>query len=460
MKKSLILLLILILVLPTIFSLNLIIEKQSTNEVLISGLDSPATFDLSIKNLGQPDSILFYNLLGFRMFPAGTTRIETGETKNIQLRISPIGQFDYRGYYSFDYYIQGQDGSELTRQLRFKIIDFPEAFEVGAQKFNPESNSLEIYVENKVNFNFEDLKINFSSPFFELEKLTPLGAYEKKTFEIELNKEDFKELTAGFYTLNAEITAKDKTTNVQGTMEFEEKEIVTTVERDYGFFVDTKIIEKVNEGNTPINSETIIKKNIISRLFTSFEPRPDIAQRKGFVVTYSWDKQIQPGQSLRIAVTTNWFFPFIIIVFIIVVVVLAKQYKKTDLILRKRVTFLKAKGGEFALKVTVVARAREHIDRVNIIDQLPPLVKIYEKFGGEPPTRVNTKTNRIEWNFNKLEQGESRTLSYVIYSKIGVLGKFALPSATAIYDRDGKIHESQSNKAFFVAEQSKRDLVE
>jgi len=49
-----------------------------------------------------------------------------------------------------------------------------------------------------------------------------------------------------------------------------------------------------------------------------------------------------------------------------------------------------------------------------------------------------------------------RTLTYIIYSKVGVLGKFALPTATAVYEKDGEIHETESNKAFFIAEQLKK----
>ena len=40
------------------------------------------------------------------------------------------------------------------------------------------------------------------------------------------------------------------------------------------------------------------------------------------------------------------------------------------------------------------------------------------------------------------------------------MGRFALPSATAIYQRMGKIKDSESNKAFFMAEQKTADDVE
>lgn len=88
------------------------------------------------------------------------------------------------------------------------------------------------------------------------------------------------------------------------------------------------------------------------------------------------------------------------------------------------------------------------------------MVKIYERFGAEKPTRINEKDRRIEWNFEKLESGETRVISYIIYSKIGVLGRFALPSATAIYEHEGNISEAQSNRAFFLAEQNSKEIEE
>ena len=130
---------------------------------------------------------------------------------------------------------------------------------------------------------------------------------------------------------------------------------------------------------------------------------------------------------------------------------------KTNVSLRKKITFVRAKGGEFALKVSVIVHAKKYVEKVSVIDRLPGLVKIYERFGGEHPNRIDEDKKRIEWDFEKLEAGESRLISYIIYSKVGVLGKFALPAATAIYEKEGEINESTSNKAFFIAEERKKD---
>jgi len=82
--------------------------------------------------------------------------------------------------------------------------------------------------------------------------------------------------------------------------------------------------------------------------------------------------------------------------------VFAKKFSKRNMNLRKKVTFVKAKGGEFALKVSLFVHAKKYIEKVQIIDRLPSLVKIYEKFGGETPTKVDEANKRIEWNFRKI----------------------------------------------------------
>lgn len=459
MKKIFVLLLVMFL-LPTIVAINLGIEKQSTNEVMIVDLNKPAIFDLNITNFGASDNFMFYSFFGSSMYPRGTVRIESGETKDVQIQIYPSENFKDRGTITFDYFIRGNDGSEIKEQLTIKMINLEDAFEIGSGELDPESSSLEIYIHNKVNFNFDGLDARFSSAFFDFEETFSLTPNERKNFNVKLNKEDFKKLMAGFYTLNAEIAVEELKVNIEGIIKFVEKNIVTTTKKDYGFVINTKIIEKKNEGNVLTISETVIKKNIISRLFTSFSPEPNYVEREGLVIYYTWNREIKPGETLEIIVKTNWLFPLLIIFFIIAIVILAKQYVRTNLVLKKKISFVRAKGGEFALKVSIIVHAQKYIEKVNIIDRLPSLVKIYERFGSEKPFRVDEKNRRIEWQFEKLEAGEVRVLSYIIYSKIGIIGKFALPSAIAIYEREGEIHESESNKTFFVAEQRNKDLEE
>src|SRR3989344_2004762 len=185
MKKELSLVflafLFLFLILPSVFAINIKVEKESSNEVWVSDLDKPIFFDLKITNFGSSDSFSFYNLLGFKMFPVGTTPIATGEVKEIKLEVIPLSDLPDKGFYTFPYYIRGSDGSEINQTLTFKIISLEDAFEVGSGDVNVEDNTLEIYIKNRENFNFGDIDAAFSSPFFDIEKNFSLGPRETKT---------------------------------------------------------------------------------------------------------------------------------------------------------------------------------------------------------------------------------------------------------------------------------------
>ncbi|VVB83797.1 Uncharacterised protein [uncultured archaeon] len=458
MKKSLVIgLFIFFIIAPFISAINLNIEPASDDVAMIKGSSAPAIFDLRITNNGGSDNLMFYNFFGSDTFPKGTVPIGIGETKNVSIGIYPRTDLKQEGKVIFDLYIKGQDNSQMTYQLTSDVVELNEAFEVGAEEFKPDSNKVSVYIKNLLNFNFENINAQFKSPFFNFEKTFALAPNQKQSFEIALNRNDFRDLMAGFYTLDAAINFDKLKTNVQGTMKFSEKNIVTSSENDYGIIINTNKILKVNEGNVVSESSTVLKKNIISRLFTSFNPEPDSVERKGLSVYYTWNKELKPGEQFSLSVRTNWLLPLLAILLIIAIVILVKQFSKTNLSIRKKVNFVRAKGGEFALKVSVIVTARKYVERIHVIDRLPLLAKLHERFGGEMPKKVDERSKKLEWHFDRLQAGESRILSYIIYSKVGVLGKFSLPTATAVYEKDGEVHEAESNHAFFIADQIKKD---
>ncbi len=459
MKKALILLIIALFLLPSILAINVTITKISANETMIRGLGNPATFKLELKNDGDTDTFRIFNLIGFQMSPESVS-LASGQTKQIGMTIYPRTDFDYKQYFTFIYFIRSMDDSESEQKLLIKVVDLEDAFEIGTDELDPESDSVNVYIHNKENFNFEDLTVKFTSRFFESEEETfSLGANKRKDFTFKLDKEKVKELSAGFYTLNTQVAYENLSAGIDSKISFKEKNLSTTTNKKFGFIINTEEIKISNDGNTIQSADGTIKKNIISRLFTTLSPSPDSVDRKGFSVYYTWERQLNPGESLNIIVKTNWILPILIIVLIIVIIVFVKIFTRRDITLRKKVHFIHAKGGEFALKVSVYIQANKYLERISIIDRLPPLVRVYERFGGEQPKRIDEKNRRIDWSFEKLEQGEVRMISYVIYSKVGIMGKFALPPATAIYEKEGVIKESTSNRAFFVSEpRSNKDL--
>lgn len=454
MQKT-ILLLLLLLFIPTVLSINIEVEQKEAREVLINGLENPAKFTLEITNLNQSDNFEFINLLGFKMLPEEPIPIKKGETKEVELVIFPRSEFNVHGHYIFTYLIKGRDAQLSDHDLTIKIIDLEEAFQIGVEEFDTQSNEISIFIKNKENFEFDNLDVEFTSAFFKTKKEFSLGAKDKKTFKLKLNKEDFKKLTAGFYTMKSTIKAQNQEAIIEGIINFEENEDLKTSSKDYGLFINTRIITKENTGNTLQEIEIDLEKNILSRLFTSLNPEPDRTQRDDLIIKYFWTREITPGETFEVKVKTNWILPIIILILIITILLLIKHYNSKDVILKKSVNFVHTKNGDFALKVNLFIKARKYVEKINIIDRLPPLVKLYHKFGGGNPSKINQEKRRIDWDFQKLEPGEIRRLSYVIHSKVGVLGKFALPTATAIFEREGELSESQSNHVYFMAEQTK-----
>ena len=144
-----------------------------------------------------------------------------------------------------------------------------------------------------------------------------------------------------------------------------------------------------------------------------------------------------------------------IIILIIGLFIIIKKSIEKDVSLRKHVSFVKTRGGEFALKVSIRIKAKKFIERINIIDKLPPLVKLYERYGTFTPDKVDLNNRRLEWNIPTLNSGEERVFTYIIYSKIGIVGRFELPSAKVIYEKEGKVKETTSNRSFFINEPKK-----
>ncbi len=454
-----VLLMFTIIFINLVSAINLEIEKKIISDVIIKELDNTAVFEFTIKNLGEQDRFEFYTLVGVDIFPKETFSMSAGETKKIIVEIK-AGESVKKstGYYTFVYKIKGSNTGTQEDKLTIRIVNLKDAFGLWADNINPSSDKITVYLENKENFNFSNIEAKLSSVFFQFEEKFSLPAIERKSFTIGLEKEKAKTLLAGSYILVANIKVENATETLESTIKFLEQSGLITSEIREGFFVYRYEIEKRNEGNLITLAEINIKKDIFSRLFTTFSILPDRIERRGFFVSYSWQKELRPGETIKVIAKTNWIFPIIILIAIALIIFLLQVYLTSDLILKKRINYVKTKstkGGEFALKISINIKARRFVEKIEVLDKLPPIVKLYERYGTIAPDRVDEKNRRLAWNIESLNAGGETVLSYIIYSKIGVVGKFELPATTAVYEREGKIKETSSNKVFFVNEPRK-----
>lgn len=458
MKKIGLLILSFVLLFPIVSSLNLNVTQKNVEPIYIVGTGDSIFFNLSIKNTGQGTTINLYTLSGFELLPKEKITLAFGETKDIAVELKPIKEIDIRGPYSVSYYIRESDNQQQEAFLDMRVFELKDAIDIGFSELDPSSSNFKIYVNNKANYPFNHMNIKFSSSFFDLEKTFDLAPNGKNEFIVSLDRENFKKLMAGFYTLEADVNFNGIEAIIEKPIKFIEKDIIETTTEDRGFIIKEQIITKENKGNTVSSSYSIVEKNIISRLFTSFSVKPTSVDRNGWTIYYIWLTELQPSQKIQINIKTNWFFPLLIVLFVVAIVFFAKQYSHNDLVVKKRASFIRAKGGEFGIKVSVLIQAKKYVENVTLTDKIPTLVKLYHNFSGTYPSKIDEKARKMEWNFNSLEAGERRVMTYVVYSKLGIIGRFALPRAFAIYQRDGNIKETSSNRTFFIAEQSPREV--
>jgi len=455
MKKRayLSLLAVIILNIITVSAISLEISERPVSNAYITELKEPALYELEIENLGESENFQIYSLVGIDITPK-SFELNSNEIKKILIELTP--QEPLRKHrdtpYRFEYKIKNSKNQIQNQVLSLKIIDLEYAFAIEAESINPHSEKTAIKIKNNLFNKFPELDIKITSAFFEHQESISLLSFEEKQIEIPIDIGKLRELRAGNYLVNSQITVNKKITNIESQIKFLEQEGIESQKNEDGFFIKRKEFIRKNIGNTKKQVKITTGKNIFSSLFTSTNIPPTKTEIQGTNKIYIWEKELIPNEEIKVITKTNWFIPIIIIILIVVLTYLKRKSKYSNLDLKKRVSFVKTKGGQFALKVTIKAKAKSYLERIKIIDKLPPLVRLYHKFGVIEPDEIDIQNRRLEWNIGALNKDETRIFSYIIYSKIGVVGRFELPEAKAFYEKEGKIKETFSNRSFYINE--------
>lgn len=456
MKKEILFVLSVVLALFLVQgALAITFDKTIVSDVIIKEFNQPAHFVLNLGQVPEGDYQL-YTLTDVSLFPKDSFYLNSG-SNNLDVYVYQTSQLNVAGYYTFTYGLKKFGGETSEDTMMVKLVSLKDAVEISSDTIDPNSNEIKFYVENREKAQLSNITAHFTSVFFDVNKnfdLSPLG---KAEFSVTIDAEKIKTIKAGVYVVKGEFQTDKGVKTVEGKIYLGEKKDIRTEEDKTGFLIYTDTVTKTNTGNVPQDVSIIVKKNIITRLFTSFNTVPDAVTRNGLVISYMWNKALDPADTITIKTKTNYLFPLIIILFALVIIFVFKRYMETKLEVKKSVSTVKAKGGEFALRVSIRVKAKRNVENVSLVDRIPSLVKIYESFGLVKPSKVDAANRRIHWDLGSMQSGEERIVSYIIYSKIGVVGKFSLPPSLAVFEQDGKIHEIESNSVFFLAEQVSRD---
>ncbi len=432
------------------------IQVVDEGSVVVAELDNPAHYTFTI-NAGGEDTLELYSLVGVTFSPRGSFDVTDG-TQDIDVLAFTNRDIRKRdGIFSFEYFITSRRSPIQSATLQLRIASLKDTLEVFPVNMRYLDDSLTFTLKNNQNARFEDLSATFSSPFFTQQKIISLEPFGTTTVTIPISVEERSKLAAGAYVVDIEVAQPQAGKGtIHGTLHYLEQQGTSVSESSEGFIIRENKIEKTNAGNVVVADTITIQKDIISRLFTAANPAPTDVKRSGLSVTYVWQEQLQPGESWSVMTTTNYTLPLLILLLVVVISFLVHVYTSTAVVVRKQVSYVKTKGGQFALKVRIFVRSKHHVDGVQVIDRLPGMAKLYEQFGLRPD-RIESATRRLFWDVGTLQAGEERVFSYIMYSDVNPIGRFELPSATTVFEHKGKTHEVMSNRAYFLADTMKSE---
>jgi len=432
------------------------ISTELESEVIISDFANSLNFTLRVEN-ATPGNYNLYTLSDMAISPRDAFLINSDSLEKA-FTATPNENLDVEGLYVFTVTLNHRGFEKVDEKIVVKIVPLEEALEIGTEKITLDSKFAKFYVENKEDVYLKNLHADFSSILFKSEETFDLKPFEKKFFEVEVNEDDIRKTTAGVYVLEGVFDTKTGTKRIVGNLYLGETKDIKTLEEKSGFLIRTNSITKINTGNVVENVQINMGRNIFSRLFTTFNIEPVITERSGFGVDYTWIKEgLEPTQIYVVRAKTNYLIPLLIILLGALAIYSARRFFQTKVEMTKSVSHVRTKNGEFALKIKISLKAKKDVENVSIVDKIPAIVKVYKKFGTLKPDRIDSATRRIYWNIGDLNAGEERIVNYIVYSRVGVVGKFSLPEAIGVFEKEGKVHEVSSNQVFFMSDQVKGD---
>ncbi|MEM4331039.1 MAG: hypothetical protein QW273_03470 [Candidatus Pacearchaeota archaeon] len=448
MKKGYI---IFILIFLISFSSALELRKEVISDTISLDYGGIAKFNLIFSNY-TPGSYTIYSLADVDIFPEN---FYLDDKKNsVEIEVVPFERLNNKGYYSFIVYIKDPLKREKEERLRIKFVDLRDSIEISSPPNLP-GEEITLFLENKENLTFKNISIRLTSFLFDEEKVIDLEPFEKKEIKIKVNPEEVKKIRAGNYLVEGKFKTKKGEKVINGKLIWDEKKEIKTSYENRGFLFKEKIIKKENKGTVSEEINVEYRTNIFLSFFTSFNKKPDRVEINGFNKVYYWTERIEPSKELTIIIRENYLIIIFLIFAAITLLFFSKKKYSPEIVLRKQVTRVKTRGGEFALKVRVILTPKRDVRNVRLIDYFPAGMHIHKKYFTTEPSLINERLNRLEWQFGDLNAGEEKIITYIIYTKVGILGKINFKEAKASFEVGSKIKETFSNKVFFFSEQVK-----
>ena len=328
---------------------------------------------------------------------------------------------DYKDYIQLNTFIMAE------KDLVQIIPKLPEVVIPG------ELNQVRVYFKNRGNVEFEDLELYLSSEIWNENAVLSFKANENKT---EFFSMDIPAGTkAGEYLLSArlykgkELKGEAKTTfQVSHHPDIKEKE-----ETSEGFLTSEIKITNRNDGNAPVKRTLDLEMGFFKRILTETTPKAEVKNGK-----YFWEFTVEPATEFIVTAKTDYRPGLIGLIVLAAFIGLLVYFLSRGVRIKKRVFKIKhAHYADSEVKVMIHVKNRDNreVHNIKLIELIPNAIRLTHEYGTLKPEKVQqgTRGMRLIWTLETLSPGEERILSYNARIEKNILGSIYLPSASVQY---------------------------
>ena len=428
------------------------VQKEAVAGTIIKEFNSPAVFNITIINKGSSQNFLFDTLLDITIQPSSSFMINSGEEKSVLLKafFSDNLKRKYYGGFDFAYFIKSSSGEIFEDDLSIRIVPFENVVSVLVpESIGIKDDNVIITIQNQESV-IIDMDVRIESELFEGYETISLIPFESREIIINIDPEKIWK-DAGTYEVVVTFSSESNKVEFKDNIELNEFKDVSVEEDELNLlFYKKKTITKTITGNVIQTVSTEIEKTPFEKAFTSFNSEPDYVNEEGNELVYKWQKDLKLGESLVVTSTTNFILPLLMLLLIFVGSVFYVSRSGRRIIIKKRAVRARTSTGDFVVKiVTTIKNNGVDATDVKLIDKLPVLTNLHERFGVIRPDEI--EKDKVVYNIGSLNKGEMKLFSYIVHSDVKVLGKRVIPRATAHYTIGNERKTSFSNEVFLVS---------
>lgn len=463
-KKSLVLLLLVILLLPAVSAFQAYVYPvtDESNQIYF---DEIAKYELKLVNDLSTDVVytVYLNPVEWSLITDSSILVKGNESKIIPFEILPKpSTYHGPGTHYIPVTIKANNGGTYDTQITLFIKSFKESYGEYLPAISLATNvrdeidpskdmNVELLLRNRNILNIENMTLSISSDLFSKEDIVNLSGLAENRLQYKFTIPSTT--TPGQYKLNVKAFYQGKTlSDVQSVFDVVTVSLINREKEEMSYwFKNVKTSKITNDGNVPKEVSTTLDSAWYVKLFSSVDVEANqVEKSKG-----EWIIYLEPGESAKFIVTENYRYLIFLIVLLVLIAGLYFIFR-SPLVIHKQIVVTGQDGegiSEMKVRIFVINRTSKAYYNLRLIDNSPSIATVSKNtsFGVLQPDKIiptDKKGTIIKWDVESLEAYEERIFTYNLKARLKIIGNLSLPGVKAKFeDVKGKERTVISAKA-------------